>query len=110
MEHLGFSSCKADPDVWYCPAVHPNGMKIYEYILLYVDDVLAICVDPKAVLGKIDYYFQLKPGSILEPNIYLGAKICWMVLLNRNVAWAQSSSHYCQEAVRNCETLCQENG
>ena len=53
MKHLGYKSCLADPDVWMRPNEHPNGDKIYEYILLYVDDVLAIGITQYPVLISI---------------------------------------------------------
>ena len=37
---IGLLLNKADPDVWYRPAVNPNGIEYCEYILYYVDDIL----------------------------------------------------------------------
>ena len=46
MKTMGFDACKADPDLWYKPATRPdNGFKYYEYVLLYVDNCLAISHD-----------------------------------------------------------------
>ena len=42
MEDMGFSSCKSDPDVWIRPALKSNGVKYYQFVLLYTDDILAI--------------------------------------------------------------------
>ena len=40
---LGYSSCKADSDLWYKPSTHlDNGFVYYAYILLYIDNCLAI--------------------------------------------------------------------
>ncbi len=39
---LGYKSCLADPDVWLRPATKPNGFQYYEYVLVYVDDVLVL--------------------------------------------------------------------
>jgi hypothetical protein len=50
MKDLGFTSCKADPDIWMRGAARPNGSKYYEYVLFYVDDCLAISVDPNSIL------------------------------------------------------------
>jgi hypothetical protein len=36
----GFTSCKADPDLWLKPVTKPDGSKIYEYVLCYVDDCI----------------------------------------------------------------------
>lgn len=43
-EHLndiGFTPTYADPDVWMRPAIKGNGFKYWEYVLCYVDDLLA---------------------------------------------------------------------
>ena len=43
MDFLGYTSCKADPDVWLkAETKTSDGSKYYSYILLYVDDVLCI--------------------------------------------------------------------
>jgi hypothetical protein len=40
MQDLGYTSCTADPDVWYKPETRPSdGHQYYAYVLLYVDDV-----------------------------------------------------------------------
>ena len=33
---IGFKPTKADPDVWICPAVKPDGSEYYDYIMYYV--------------------------------------------------------------------------
>ena len=50
MDHLGFKSCPADPDVWMRPAEKADGMKYGEYALLYVDDILLISEKGETVL------------------------------------------------------------
>jgi hypothetical protein len=51
MRQLGYVSCLADPDVWLCPETRPDdGFKYYSYILLYVDDILAINHDAMALI------------------------------------------------------------
>ena len=34
---MGFTSCLADPDVWYKASTKPDGTKYYSYLLIYVD-------------------------------------------------------------------------
>jgi len=41
-QSLGYISCVADPDVLYHPAVKPDGFPYYEYVLVYVDDLLVL--------------------------------------------------------------------
>lgn len=103
MDLLGYTSCKADPDLWMREAVKNNGEKYYEYMLLYVDDALAISEYPKEQLMEIDKYFMMKPGSIEVPKIYLGAKLSLEELPNGVKAWGVSSSKYIQDSIKNLE-------
>jgi hypothetical protein len=80
-----------------------DGLEYYGYILLYVDDVLSIAHDAEAALHELNKYFPMKPGSIGDPDMYLGAKLRKVQLDNGVFAWSQSSSKYVQEAVKNLE-------
>ena len=75
MSHLGYSPCRADPDLWMRLAKLKNGVDYYEYILLYVDDCLVISGNLEESLRKLGKYFRLKEGLVGPPNLYLGAKI-----------------------------------
>ena len=57
------------------PDTGPDRDKYYSYILFYVDDVLVVHHNAMTTLMKIDKYFKLKPSSIGDPDIYLGAKL-----------------------------------
>eukprot|EP00957_Ditylum_brightwellii_P073102 5556498-Ditylum_brightwellii.AAC.1 len=71
MRHLEFTSCPTDPDIWMRSAIHSDGSKHYENILLYVDDALAIEEHPEKLLCQgISKYFQLKEESVGPPKIY----------------------------------------
>ena len=75
MVHLGFDSCKADPDVWIRELSKADGSKYYEYTQLYVDDLLVVSERAEHVIRtKIGKYFELKEASIGLPDIYLGGK------------------------------------
>ena len=104
MRSLGYQACLADQDVWYKAETRPeDGQKYYAYVLLYVDDALSIHHNGATVLQQIDYFFRMKPGSIGDPDIYLGGKLRKTTLPNGVHAWGISSSKYVQEAVRNVE-------
>lgn len=73
---LKYKPCLADLDVWMNKLTKPDGTRYYGYImLLYVDDALYINHEANSELVKLDGYFKMKPGSIGDPDIYLGAKI-----------------------------------
>jgi hypothetical protein len=42
MHHLGYEPCRADPDLWMMPKTRGDGFQYYCYVLIYVDDMLAI--------------------------------------------------------------------
>jgi hypothetical protein len=63
-EELHFTSCLADPDVWLQLARQKDGKEYYEYLLVYVDDLLAVSEQPKAILDDINTSFHLKPESV----------------------------------------------
>ena len=86
-----------------------DGYKYYAYMLLYVDDALAIHHDATSALDELGRYFQMKPGSVGDPDIYLGAKLQKIQLENGVEAWSMSSSKYVQDVVKNAETYLKEN-
>lgn len=80
-----------------------DNFKHYSYVLLYVDDWLCIHHSAQEELNKIDEVFKMKPGSIGDPDIDLGANVKKMEMPNGVEAWDLSTSKCVQEAVRNCE-------
>jgi hypothetical protein len=104
MRHLEFESCLADPDVWMRPALKPDGSEYYEYVLIYMDDVLVVSTWGEKILREgIGRYFDLKEESIGPPTIYLGGHLRKVELENGVKAWAFSSSQYVRKAVKNIE-------
>ena len=102
MEFLSFRSCIADPDVWMREARKSDGSIYWEYVLLYVDDVLVISENSEKVLyEEIGKYFELKEESVGPPTLYLGGKVSKVVVENGVEALSFSSSQYVQAAVSN---------
>jgi hypothetical protein len=75
LHSMGFRSSLADPDVWLCPAVKVSGETYYEYIFVYVDDLLVLSEDPGKIMAVISQCYRLKNDSIQKPKTYLGAEI-----------------------------------
>jgi len=102
MVYLGYSPCKADHDLWLKAKIDPKTQhQYYLYILCYVDNVLI--VDHDAMLRHIDKFFKLKPESIRDPDMYLGAKIRQHQAKNGAWCWTLSPVKCVQEAVSNCK-------
>jgi len=68
-----------------------------------VDDILVVHHQAENALKEIDHFLKMKPGSIADPDFYLGAKVRRIVLPNGVVAWSMSSSKYIQSAARNVQ-------
>ncbi len=102
MRHLGYTPCSANPDLWYKEVKQPvTGVLCYSYILIYVDDILCIHHKAMPVLDKLDKYFTLKPSSVGDPSMYLGAKLKLTQMSNGVYAWGMSPVKYIKEAVSN---------
>jgi hypothetical protein len=67
MGHLGFTSSRADPDVWFRPSKQAAEEDYYKYVLLYLGDVLVIseCAD-KVLCNEIGQHFVLREESIVK--------------------------------------------
>jgi hypothetical protein len=93
MRQMGYTSCKADPDLWCKAVTRPdNSVLYYAYVLCYVDDILCIHHNALSVLTQINDYLPLKPTSVGDPDIYLGAKLKETQLPNGNCSWGMSPS------------------
>jgi hypothetical protein len=104
IRHLGYTSCPAKPDLWYKEVKRPvTGASYYSKILIYVDNILCIHHDAMPVLDKLDKYFTLKPSSVGNPSMYLGAKLKLTQMSNGVWAWGMSPVKYIKEAVSNCK-------
>lgn len=108
---LGFKQCYADNDVWYKPAIKPDGTKYYQYICIYVDDILIASHIPKEIMSKIGEHFELKPGSVGSPSMYLGTD----VKLRKDSQgypqyWNLGSNTYLKEALRIIKDVMKDSG
>ena len=109
LREAGFLNSKADPDVWMRKAQKKNGFVYWEYVLCYVDDILAISHDPRSILDIIAQQVTLKPGSIEEPKSYLGATISKCTTFDGNSqlplkqVWTMSAQEYIKRAIEEVE-------
>ncbi len=100
----------ADPDVWIRPATKLNGEHYYEYIFVYVDDILVLSEQPSTTMNIIAKSYRLKEGSVNKPTIYLGAIIKEHYLPDNpsKRVWSISAERYLKEAITNLEVHLQK--
>ena len=104
MDHLGFTACQAEPDVWMRAATNPDGEEYFEYVLLYVDNCLVISHKPEAILREeIGKHFKLKEDLIGPPSQYLGGKLRQVTIANIQKCSAFGSTQYVRAVVDNVE-------
>lgn len=83
------------------PNVKQNGELYYEYVAVYVDDILVVAENPKQTMDCLAKLYRLKEGSVGKPSQYLGAQIMEHRFPEEPqfLAWAMSSARYVKEAV-----------
>jgi hypothetical protein len=101
---LGYTSCKADPDVWFRAAIKPDGFHYYEYVFVYDDDLLVLSHQGDKTMKALEEFYRLKDG-FAQPTCYLGAEVKQWKFSNdvTKVKWALSSAQYVKEAIKNME-------
>ena len=75
LDDMVFKSSIVDPDVWMREATKSDGEEYYEYILVYVDDLLAISLDARLFILEVAEKSKLKKDKIEPPEIYLGGRL-----------------------------------
>ena len=100
---MGYTSSTADPDVWLRPQVKPNGFRNYEYVLVYVDDILHVSHDTQPTMKALSELYRLKEGSLGPPTRYLGANVSKFQLQDGRECWSLSGRDYVKNAVKNLE-------
>lgn len=100
---------EADPDVWIRPAVKNDGEEYYEYILVYMDNILCISKHSKETMALIAHDFRFKKDKVKPPKIYLGARLEKKVL-NSKAMWTMSSTDYLKAAIKTVEERLQKSG
>ena len=93
---MGYFQCKADPDLW----IKDCGTH-YEYVLVYVDDLMCIGKDPQAFFDTLinEYNFKLK--GVGPPSYHLGGD--FFRDPDGTLAWGASS--YVKKIVMNYEVM-----
>jgi hypothetical protein len=104
---MGFKTTIADNDVYRKQQVNNEGKRYYEYIIVYVDDIICISHNPSIYVDHMKDLYRLRGVGI--PDKFLGSDINpWSYQdddeYNRK-CWALGSKTYVQEAVRVVERL-----
>jgi hypothetical protein len=67
LRDMGFKPCKADPDLWMRPQTDH-----YEYICVYVDDLMVMMKEPQPFFDLLINKYNYKLKGVGEPVYHLG--------------------------------------
>ena len=60
MTNMNFKACPVNPGVWMYPGAKADGSTHWQYVLLYIDDILAIMEEPeKFIREELMSYFTI---------------------------------------------------
>ena len=106
---LEFQPTKIDADV-YMRKNFQNGSPYYEYLLVYVDEVLVLSHAPGDIMVQIGKEFEIKNGEYGPPTSYLGAGISKVQLCTGEECWSMDSKSYVKAAIQVVGDLLSEDG
>lgn len=64
LQDLQYKASLADPDVWLQPVVKSNGEHYYEYVFVYIDEILVISMHPEKTMKPLATFYHLKENSV----------------------------------------------
>jgi hypothetical protein len=108
---MNFAPSHGDPDVWMRMAFNPITKASYwEYLLVYVDDLLAIGSDPRATLYTLETDCNYVLKDFGPPTRYLGASIGTYNLDNTMTCFFMAPYQYLVNAIVVVEGNLQKHG
>ncbi|MGH3054668.1 MAG: reverse transcriptase domain-containing protein, partial [Gaiellaceae bacterium] len=105
LRDMNYLPCLADPDVWMRRCTKPDGFEYYEYLLVYVDDILCISHQPTETMSVLGKLYRLKDNTVERPKQYLGATVKQWRFDDDSakIRWGLSSEEYVSDAIKNVE-------
>ena len=107
---MKFDMCLADNDIWYKADVKEDGSKYYTYICIYVDDILICSERPGKYMNELGVAFMLKPDSVGEPSVYLGADFRKKETSDGSKIWITGANSYLKEALQIYNEIMKKTG
>ena len=93
LDNTGFKSSIADPNFWMREATNNDGEEYYEYILVYIDNLIVISLDAVLVILEVAEKFRLRKDKIEPPEIYIDVRLA-KKSFNREKIGNMSSVNY----------------
>ena len=110
LDDMGFKSSKGDFDIWIRPVSKPDSHHYYEYVMLFVDNIMAASHNSLEMMKDISQGIKYKNDTIEPPTSYLGAKLTKKSLQNGKYCWSLSSDKYANAAIANVDESVKKKG
>lgn len=107
---MDFRPTQADADVYMRKNFRNGGQPYYEYLLVYVDDILVVSHSPENVMKQIGNEFEIKNGEYGPLTSYLGAGVSKVQLGNGEECWSIDSKKYVKAAIEVIRGLLAKDG
>ena len=102
LRELGYTNSYGDPDVWMRARANEKGNKYYEYIAVYVDDLLIFSHDPTYFCSRLVEIYKLKEG-FNKPTTFLGSEVPSFEGRHGEICWGLSSRNYISRVIKELE-------
>ena len=105
---MGYRSTDSDPDVWINRATTDNGNAYYNYMLVYVDDVLQIEKNAQEDMQRLNQIYRLKE-VFGTPDRYIGANVDKIQLQDGRTVWFMFCIEYIHGDIKNMDSILEGN-
>ena len=110
IQGMGYVPNKGDQDLYTRKAKNSKGEWYYEWLLVYVDDLLCISENPRRTIDGLSKAYDLK-DSVRRPERYLGANAHkWRMPTGDQEFWATSPTDYVKNAVKQVKRILEDRG
>ena len=84
-----------------------DGKEYYEYIIVYVENILAVSATPLHIMKEIQEMLNFNNNMIEEPKNYIGARLqknhingvdCWSIII---VFYFKAAVYNVEEGIKN---------
>ena len=76
LDEIGFRSSPSDPSGWLRTEIKTDGEEYYEYVMMYIYDIMAISIYPTEILKSMEgKTVKYNIGKRAPPEMYLGERL-----------------------------------
>ena len=109
LDDLGYKPSRADENLYQREATGKNGDKYYEWLLVYVDDLMCVSEKPQDTMTGIAKVYELR-DSVKPPDRYLGANVGKWQLHDGREVWCTSGKDYVKNSVKQVKEILEKRG